>query len=771
MWSFYVQMFAFLTVGIYLGDKISSGDAVIFLLSVLLTAILRKPVLKKFFSARVFILLIAVFGILSYHYAMSENVRNLYEYKDKYITAVGKIVELPKAEGKDYIYIIKVKNVNYLDKDYNPNELVRVRSDKSFKFGESIKVRGFLESFDRKLNSGDYDTPRYYKERGIYFKLYADEAEASDAKIKIYSVTYFSTWVKSKISDSIHKQYSGDEAAILKAIFTGYKDEFSDKLEERLYDTNTMRLFYPAYLHLSLLLSLIGMLSVFVKKEKRDVLFIALLCIYAIYNFNHHYIIKTAMIAAVIAYTKLKIGYSNYIEALCAICSVIFLVNPLTCYDAGFILSVSASVLIYYFVPIVKEHIKLKVSKETKRIIALWIVLTFGMLPLNAYFFNVTNPYAFLLNFLYIPLLDFLLAAVSISMVLTAITGINIFCGLPRGILYFMEWLPSAISGFPFYSIAIPRPSAVVIIIFYLCLFIVYKRMKRKKRDDFSVKTAAAVILGLSLTCIFNFCGRINDVEIDFVNVGQGDGAVISIPFRETLLIDGGGSSEYSDYDYGEKIFVPYLRRNGYTYIDAAIVSHYHSDHVKGIIAAMKKLKVKEVIMPECMEDNKYRLAIEEIAKDKDIKISFYKTGTRLRFHSGMTLSIIAPDDEDLKNENENDTSYGINMHYGNFSALFMGDLSSETELKHSGQWGDCDVLKVGHHGSRFSSCEEFLEETKPETAVISVGEGNSYSHPHDEVIKRLRDNNARIYRTDIYGNITVIADKSGEYKVYGFYG
>ena len=113
---------------------------------------------------------------------MSENVRNLYEYKDKYITAIGKIVELPKAEGKDYIYIVKVKNVNYQDKDYNPNELVRVRSDKSFKFGESIKVRGFLESFDRKLNSGDYDTPRYYKERGIYFKLYADEAEASECK-------------------------------------------------------------------------------------------------------------------------------------------------------------------------------------------------------------------------------------------------------------------------------------------------------------------------------------------------------------------------------------------------------------------------------------------------------------------------------------------------------------------------------------------------------------------------------------------------------------
>ena len=420
--------------------------------------------------------------------------------------------------------------------------------------------------------------------------------------------------------------------------------------------------------------------------------------------------------------------------------------------------------------PPVMKRIKGGMSKRAKRIIAVWIVLTVGTLPLNAYYFSVTNPYSFLLTFIYMPVLSFLWMAVSVNLVITSVFNIHLITYMTQGLLYIITKLPTVLSGLPFYSIALPRPSVVTIIIFYLLLYIVYRRICRDSKDDYAVSVAAAVIIGLSITTAADFADRMNDISVNIVNVGQGDGAVISVPFHETVLIDGGGSSEYSDYDYGEKIFVPFLKRNGYTDINAAVVTHYHSDHARGIIDAMKELKVREVIIPDCMEDNEYRMEIEKLAEEKDIKLSYYKSGTRLRFKSGMTFQITAPNDEDLASDDENDRGYGIKVTYGEFSALFMADLSKDVEIRHLNEWGDCDVLKVGHHGSKTSSCGQFLEELKPEAAIISVGKNNTYALPNDEVLKALREHGADIYRTDISGNITVRAEKNGKYKIMGYY-
>ena len=194
--------------------------------------------------------------------------------------------------------------------------------------------------------------------------------------------------------------------------------------------------------------------------------------------------------------------------------------------------------------------------------------------------------------------------------------------------------------------------------------------------------------------------------------------------------------------------------------------SHYHSDHVKGVIAAIEKLDVKEVLMPYGMENNKYRKEIENLARTKNIKLSYYEPGAEFTYPSGLTLSVISPDKEDLKSENENDTSFGIKLSYGEFSALFTGDMSEEVEKNHLGEWGDVDLLKVAHHGSAKSSSEECLNEVNPEIAVISVGENNSYNHPHKDVTDRLENICQDIFRTDLDGNIIVTTDKNGEYRI-----
>lgn len=766
MWSIYLQLLAFFALGIYLGDRVSAGDACIFIAAVVLTSLLRKLALKKFFSFKAFVILVSAFGILLYHHAISDSIRPAYRFSEKYVTVIGKITDLPKKESDHNIYFADVRMISYLGEDLEVRERIRITSDEEYKFGDSIVAKGFLKTFPQKLNRGDFDSGRSSKAKGVYFKMHANEIEPCKTRLKNYSPAYFAAAIKNRISNEIYKNYSGDDAAVLKAVLTGYRDGFSDELEETLYDSNMMRMFYPSYMHIYFIVSLAGALSIYVGKKKRNYLLMAMLVLYAFFNLNTHYVMKSALLAAAVVYSKNKTGFSNYIDTLAIIVLVMLVINPLMGYEAGFILSVMSNILLFYFVPPVMQWLGLK---KKQRFIAVWLVLSIGMLPLQAYFFYNTTPYAFLLNVLYAPLLSALWACGAAKLVFLPAGKFNPASPTVTGLLYFMRKIPEVVSRLPGYSIPLPRPGVLMIAAFYVVLYYLRGRYYKKRKNDMTGQAAIAIVIGFAISGSVGFLSTINDLEINFVNVGQGDGAVLSIPFRETIIIDGGGSSEFSDYDYGKQVFVPYLKREGHNKIDLAVVSHYHSDHCKGVIDAMKKLTVKEVLMPDCMEDNEYRRKIEELAEEKHIKLSYMKSGAKLTFKSGVTLHVISPDDTDLTVGDENDTSFGIKVDYGKFSALFTGDATAEVEKNHSGEWGRCTIVKVPHHGSVSSSSEEFVEETSPNAAIISVGAGNSYGHPREEVVTRYINSGASVYRTDIYGDITVDAKKNGGYKISAF--
>ena len=321
----------------------------------------------------------------------------------------------------------------------------------------------------------------------------------------------------------------------------------------------------------------------------------------------------------------------------------------------------------------------------------------------------------------------------------------------------------------PGYRLVLPETGLVGIVIFYLLLFIIYRRVYKGRKHDFSIKAAYMVIAGIVLSVIVNFGMKMDKLEINFVNVDQGDGAVLSIPFRETVIIDGGGTGPVNDYDFGKNVFLPYLKSNGHNVIDVAVVSHFHEDHCMGVIAAMEELKVRDVVISDTLPENENRRKIEMLAEEKGINLVYCKAGMRLKFESGMIMEFIAPDERDLRLQDENNTSFGIKVAYGDFSAIFTGDMSGEVENFHKGEWGDCDLIKVGHHGSKTSTTEEFIAETTPEVAVISLGKNNSYGFPKESVLSTLSKYGVSVFRTDINGDISVFADKNGKYSVKAF--
>ena len=209
-------------------------------------------------------------------------------------------------------------------------------------------------------------------------------------------------------------------------------------------------------------------------------------------------------------------------------------------------------------------------------------------------------------------------------------------------------------------------------------------------------------------------------------------------------------------------MYLDYLETEGITKADSAFVSHYHQDHVQGIIAAMENIKVRNLFLPDNMEGSEWRVALENTARENGTTVHYISQETLLTYNNGMTIRIIPPSNKTGLSDDENDTSYVYYVEYKGFSATFTGDMSAfaEKNLIDDGKADKTNLLKVAHHGSNTATCEEWVEKLTPEYAVISVGENNPYNLPNDDVLERLE--NAQVFRTDYDGDIKFIIHKNG---------
>ncbi len=186
----------------------------------------------------------------------------------------------------------------------------------------------------------------------------------------------------------------------------------------------------------------------------------------------------------------------------------------------------------------------------------------------------------------------------------------------------------------------------------------------------------------------------------------------------------------------------------------------------------MKELKVGQIIISKQGEDSDNYQKFKEIVKKKKIKVVTVGKGDRLKIEKNLYLDILWPDNSNLISENVlNNNSIVCKMNYKNFSMLFTGDIEKIAEkqilqeYKNRLEILDSTILKVGHHGSKTSSTEEFIKEVNPKIVLIGVGENNKFGHPNDNVIQRLKNCGAKVYRTDKMGEIIIKVDYRGIVK------
>lgn len=322
------------------------------------------------------------------------------------------------------------------------------------------------------------------------------------------------------------------------------------------------------------------------------------------------------------------------------------------------------------------------------------------------------------------------------------------------------------ISKINFGSLYFKVPNILEIIIYYLLIFTIFEKSNYKFIKITLKKVLAFFIIISILFNFYNFIKDTNRLKIYFIDVGQGDSTLIISPKGKKILIDGGGNEEY---DIGKNVLIPYLLSKKINKIDYIIISHFDTDHVDGLLTVMKELRAEKVIISRQAKNCENYEKFINIVSKKNIDVTIVEKGSRINIEKNLDIDILWPNSNNIISENIlNNNSIVCKLKYNNFSMLFTGDIEEIAEkqiLKESLKTNDLnvDILKVGHHGSNTSSTQRFIEKVNPKIALIGVGENNKFGHPNQEVINRLETIGAKIYRTDLMGEIVVIVDNKGK--------
>jgi competence protein ComEC len=432
---------------------------------------------------------------------------------------------------------------------------------------------------------------------------------------------------------------------------------------------------------------------------------------------------------------------------------VVLLVDPWAIHSVGAWLSVTAIGAVIWADRAISGPAALKLTAPA-------LAATLVTAPITAFAFGTVAPIGVVANLVAIPLgaaaVPGAIFALGLSVILPTLGGLLAAgSGLTLALLDLVAGAAAAIPGGHIVSI----PGWPAALAWAGVLAVAWWLWDTPRRRWVVAARLALVVAVASWGSLLFRAPRDRDgvLTVHFLDVGQGDAAVLRTPAGHWVLIDGGPRTAQGDA--GRRVVLPFLRRLGAGALALVVLTHGHDDHLGGLPAVIEALPPKVVLEPgEPVGRPSY---LEFLADVERAGATWHpaRTGDRVAL-DGVTFQVLSPDSGWVaRQEDLNEESVVLLVTYGATRLLFMGDAGVPVEGQLAGRVGRVDVLKVGHHGSRTATSDAWLDEVAPREAVISVGTGNTYGHPTAEVLERLRRHHVETLRTDRLGTITFTSD------------
>ena len=596
---------------------------------------------------------------------------------------------------------------------------------KTYKLGDYIRVEGSLKEPSKNTIFNNFNYKEYLKFEKINYLFDINKIiklkDNNKLRYKIKNI------IIGKIDKSINKDY-------LHAFILG-NNKYIDKEVMNSYRKNGIsHLFAVSGMHISLISFIL--LKLFNKFKFKNLLVMCIIIFYMFLTDFSPSILRAGIFFILLFFNKkfnLKISNINLMFILFSIC---LFIDPFIIYKIGFQYSFTITFTLILF----SEMINNMTSKIKKLFIISFISFVVSI-PITVNNFYEINFLSIILNIFFVPLVSSFILPITF---LSLLIPLELF----KYIIDTFEVISLFLSKINFFVITLCKINILVIILYYIVIYYVLNRIKTKKYKS---------ILWLLLIIFVNFIypGFNNNVEITFLDVGQGDSIFLKLSNNKSnILIDTGGSIKYKKEDWSVRnsnyslkdSIITYLKSLGIRKLDYLIISHGDYDHMGEAINLVNNFKVEKVIF-NCGEFNELEQSLIKVLDKK--KIPYYSCIKELNI-DGNKLYFLNNGDYG----NENDNSSVIYTELNNYKFLFMGDAGVEVEqdLIEKYNFKDIGVLKVGHHGSKTSSSKEFIDSINPTYSIISVGKNNRYGHPNDSVLDNLEL--SKIYRTDQDGSI-----------------
>ncbi|WP_029230863.1 DNA internalization-related competence protein ComEC/Rec2 [Butyrivibrio sp. VCB2006] len=682
-------------------------------------------------------------------------------------------------ETSPVIYIIPIGK-----RDLGNNKYIQCyMSKEDYKepeIGQKISVSGTKKSFQSPRNYGEFDSRLYYSTLKIAYRIKNAQIGYTSCSTDLFSEELYR--IKYQLESVFDKCLEPGDAAIMKAIVLGDK-AFMDEETKQLYkDAGIIHIMAVSGLHISIL----GMgLYKLLRKVRLPLLPSVVLPIMFMFVYGQMCGMSASSVRAILMFSLRLLApvlgrTYDLLSALSLVEITLLIEQPLYLYNSGFLFSFGAVLAIGFIMPSIASFIPDKKSNRMKFsddrestfvqkindhllsgiIVSISILMV--TLPVYMSYYYVYPIYSIFLNLIILPLMAPLMLLGILCMTIGCVTsfGIVIPGVMIHIILDFYNVLSRFFSKLPggkWYLGTAPKWKIIV----YITALLVFAITAQTKKKDKTKYIFGFAYMAALFMLLFN---PAPDLKISVMDVGQGDGILIRTG-KESFLIDGGSTDKNQ---VGKYTIIPYLYYEGVGSLDAVIVTHEDEDHISGIFEIMDDMekggiRIKTLILPDVAKpsrgDNYIRL--EQRAKDLGIPVNYIKCGDKIK--ASFDLYCLNPV-ENMQTEGANAYSTVLYLKKGSFTALFTGDVEQEGEAHiikdiaaNEDEFSGITVLKVAHHGSRYTSNEKLIDILKPKVALISAGQDNKYGHPHKEVLKRLGKYKTKIYRTDEMGEITVI--------------
>lgn len=545
-----------------------------------------------------------------------------------------------------------------------------------------------------------------------------------------------------------------------KALLIGDKSDFTTEINEQLQILGISHLLAISGLHVSLVMLLIRgtLLRLRMTHETTHYLLLVALPLYAMIAGASPSVLRASLMAFFVLLFLKPGSKLSPIDALSYSAIALLFWKPTLFYFPGFQLSYGAALTI-----ILSAQLLRRVENPVIQLFLISLFTQLSLYPILLFHFYEFSVSSIVINILYVPIYSsfvlpsyLIILCTSYFLPLFSKWYVMIFVPIQRFLLQvtgmlaelpYQMWVGGAIS--------VTVMGGITLSILYAFIALERKQWKR-----------AIFIFVIPFILLESRPYWNEELVVTFIDVGQGDSILIELPHRQGVyLVDAGGVLRYEQkeawkerqslYEVGRQVVVPLLKAKQITTLDTLFVTHADSDHMEGADEVMERVRPKLIVYPPGSEQKELMAELLNLADER--KIAHQPITAPKQWQVGKTTFRLLWPHQDAIITDDNDRSLVLEIIHGEYTILLMGDLEEEMErrlAKNYERRPGTYVLKAGHHGSRTSTTEEWVQATRPDEAVISAGRHNRYGHPHEEVIERLKSHQVNIRSTAEEGTI-----------------